>query len=371
MRPPRHCQETQRLEALKGYQILDTPDEQAYDDITRIAAHVCQAPIAVVNFVDAERQWFKSTVGIPIRQTPLENSICAHAILETDLMVVPDTLEDFRFAENPLVKGPPHLRFYAGALLRSSEGFPLGTLCVLDYQPRDLTDEQRNALLALSRQVMTQLELRARTQEVAVLNDRLHQAVYESSHRLKNHLQILAGTVDMTTMGNRASIPAEEVERLGAQVRALSVIHDILTADTKAHIDGQSMSSRSLLERLLTILGQTSGGHCITFTVDDIPLPLRLVTSLALGVNELVSNGIKHGRSQLDVSLTVRDGVCTLQVCDDGPGFPPDFDAMAASNTGMELLELTRMDMHGQVCYGNLPGGGACVTLTFPQPESD
>ena len=366
MRPPKYCDEAKRLEALKRYGILDSPDEQAYDDITRIAAQVCQTSIAAINFVDAGRQWFKSAVGTRLKQTRLDRSICAHAILESDLVVVPDTTKDSRFADNPFVTGKPNLRFYAGAQLVSSDGHPLGTLCVLDYQPRDLSDEQKHALKALSRQVMSQMELRLKTNEVAALNERLHQAVYESSHRLKNHLQILAATVDMATMGNRKLVPVVEVDRLGTQIRALSVIHDILTADTKVQIDAQSMSSRQLLEGLLTALQQTAGGHDLRFAIADVPLSLRLVTSLALGVNELVSNAIKHGTSQVEVTLTVNDGACVLEVSDDGPGFPNDFDPASAANTGLELIELTRMDANGCLCFSNLSAGGGSVVLRFP-----
>ena len=366
MRPQKYCEEAERLEALKRYGILDTPDEQAYNDITRIAAQVCQTPIAAINFVDARRQWFKATVGTRLKQSRLDKSICAHAILESDLVVVPDTTKDSRFADNPFVTGPPNLRFYAGAQLISSDGHPLGTLCVLDYQPRDLTEEQKHALKALSRQVMSQMELRLKTKEVAALNERLHQAVTESSHRLKNHLQILAATVDMATMGNRELVPVVEVDRLGAQIRALSVIHDILTADTKVQVDAHRMSSRQLLERLLTALQQTASGHDLRFAIADVPLPVRLVTSLALGVNELVSNAIKHGTNRVDIGFSVSDGVCILEVRDDGPGFPDDFDPTSAANTGLELIELTRRDTNGHLCFGNSSAGGGSVVLRFP-----
>src|SRR5829696_2057035 len=146
--------EAERLSALDSYQVLDTPPEPAFDDIARIAAHVCAAPIAVVNFIDEQRQWFKAEIGLGVRETPLDVSICAHAILQPGLFVVPDTTRDSRFNCNPLVTGEPHLRFYAGALLQTPEGLPLGTVCVLDYQPRTLTDEQAFTLQALARQVM-------------------------------------------------------------------------------------------------------------------------------------------------------------------------------------------------------------------------
>ena len=149
-----------RIEALERYEILDTPPEEEFDDITRLIARICDAPIAVINFIDRDRQWFKSEIGLGLRQTSLEVSVCSQAILQPDLFIVPDTLMDPRFANNPLVTGWPHLRFYAGAPLETSDGFRIGTLCVSDYRPRGLLDTQKEALRTLAHQVMVLLELR-------------------------------------------------------------------------------------------------------------------------------------------------------------------------------------------------------------------
>jgi PAS domain S-box-containing protein len=154
--------EADRLNALARYEILDTPREPEFDDVVRLAANVLDAPIAVVNLIAEGRQWFKAELGIGANELPLDVSICAHAMLQPGIFVVPDTTSDARFACNPLVTGEPGLRFYAGALLVTPEGLPLGTLCVLDTKPRPggITDHQRLALEVLARQVMTQLELR-------------------------------------------------------------------------------------------------------------------------------------------------------------------------------------------------------------------
>src|SRR5687768_10019652 len=157
---PSLCSDAERLAALRRYGILDTPPEQAFDDITRLVAHVCQTPMATVTFIDGHRQWFKSEIGMGVRETPLDLSICAHAILSSDLYVIHDTLEDETFRNNPVVVGKPHVRFYAGARLVSPDGHALGTLCVVDCVPRTLTAPQQDALRALARQVVTQLELR-------------------------------------------------------------------------------------------------------------------------------------------------------------------------------------------------------------------
>nr|WP_256477773.1 HWE histidine kinase domain-containing protein [Aurantimonas marianensis] len=160
VRPDRHQEESRRSAALHAYNVLDTPREADFDDLAQLASEVCSTPIAVVNLVDTDRQFFKAEVGLGVRETPLETSFCGHAILAEDLMIVPDAAADPRFRGNPLVAGEPGLRFYAGALLKTAEGLPIGTLCVLDYEPRELDEHQIRTLRLIARQAMTQLDLR-------------------------------------------------------------------------------------------------------------------------------------------------------------------------------------------------------------------
>ncbi len=160
MNAPLPNNEAERLAALKEYRVLDTGTEQPYDDITTLAAHICQVPIATISLVDEARQWFKSRVGITRRQTPREIAFCAHTILQRKPLVVQDARKDERFADNALVTGEPHIRFYAGFPLINPEGLALGTLCAIDRKPRKLSARQEKAMQALVRQVMALLEFR-------------------------------------------------------------------------------------------------------------------------------------------------------------------------------------------------------------------
>src|ERR1700758_2548992 len=159
MIPAKPANETQRLKTLRGYEILDTEPEAAFDDLTFLASFLCETPVALISLIDAERQWFKSKVGVSIVETSRDIAFCASAILQPDVFIVPDASQDVRFAENPLVVSEPKIRFYAGATLMTN-GHALGTLCVVDRVPRNLSPEQLEALRALSRQVLAQLELR-------------------------------------------------------------------------------------------------------------------------------------------------------------------------------------------------------------------
>jgi len=152
--------EPARLAALQKYAILDTEPERAFDDLVQLASFICNTPIAMISLVDEDRQWFKSKIGVSISQTPREIAFCNSAIRQPEIFVVPDTLNDERFRTNPLVTSEPNIRFYAGAPLINEEGYALGTICVVDQQPREFGPPQRAALEALSRLVLGQMEFR-------------------------------------------------------------------------------------------------------------------------------------------------------------------------------------------------------------------
>src|SRR5258707_1390020 len=171
MTPPTPKNEKQRLNVLWQYDVLDTMPEEVFDDLTELAARICEAPIAMITLVDEDRQWFKSKVGVSTSETSRDISFCAHAIGQSELFIVTDATRDDRFAQNPLVTSDPKIRFYAGAPLVTPDGHNIGTLCVIDKVPRELRPDQKQALRVLARHVMSQLEVRRRSRELAHVNE--------------------------------------------------------------------------------------------------------------------------------------------------------------------------------------------------------
>lgn len=195
-----------RLRVLKDYKILDSEAEQAYDDITYLASTICRTPISLVSFIDKDRQWFKSHRGTSLQQTSLDTSICACVAQDRQPMIVPDTMNDPRFRDMELMKGPPFIRFYAGVPLISPEGVGLGALCVIDLEPRLLTSEQIQTLTALARQVVALMELRKSKSQ---FNDQQAKLVHKTklaslgemaasiAHEINNPLTIINGNVGL------------------------------------------------------------------------------------------------------------------------------------------------------------------------------
>jgi GAF domain-containing protein len=180
--------EEARIAALDKYAILDTDPEQSFDDLTLLASFVCKTPIALISLLDENRQWFKSRVGLDATETSRDIAFCSTAILHPDIFVVPDALADDRFRDNPLVVSDPHIRFYAGAPLINEDGYALGTLCVVDRAPRELASDQHEALKALSRLVLAQLEFR---RNLILLKEALTDRTKEEHERQKelHHVQ--------------------------------------------------------------------------------------------------------------------------------------------------------------------------------------
>lgn len=347
-----HPNEAERLRALRSYGILDTPIEPSFDDITKIASYVCETPMSVINLIDEGRQWFKSEVGFGVRETPLDDSICAHAILEQSFLEVEDTEKDTRFNCNPLVTGIPHLRFYAGALLRTPDGLPLGTVCVLDTKPRVLTPAQREVLAALARQVMAQMEFR----RALVLADRLQRNISRlmavAGHDLKQPLQVMIMAIDR--IRNKLT-DEKDRERLGYAIDAGMRMAEELDRLAETSVLGVGLGAPSLhafplqdvFNSILANWRLHAEAKGLELTV--LPSKANIVSDpgmLRAILGNLVGNAIKYtDRGRVLVGSRKRGNAVSIEVLDTGSGIPSEqlssiFEAFHQINPASEGLGL-------------------------------
>jgi len=339
--------EKERLEALARYDLLDTPPEQAYDDLVALAAEMLDVPIALVSLMDEERQWFKAALGIEVRETHRDVAFCSYAILKDELFVVSDATEDARFAHNPLVTSEPRIRFYAGAPLRTREGQRLGTLCVIDRKPRQLTEKQTAALLRLRRQAEAQLELRIKARELQETQARLraeHDAVLRLQRKRAELARMLVRDLNdpmsvllsnLRFLNQQAKPPADwqqilrDVVEAGNQLEAIS--RDVL--DVGASEDGNLLVRQESFDLERLVLETTSAVATASQGRQQ-----ALSVSLKFGPNEIRADRELLRRTlenlmtralrstppggKVDVEGAMQDGNFALRIRDAGPTLP-------------------------------------------------
>jgi anti-sigma regulatory factor (Ser/Thr protein kinase) len=283
--------ESDRLAALERYRILDTEPERAFDDLTMLASHICGTPMALITLVDADRQWFKSRIGITASETSRTISFCAYAIQQHDLFIIPDARTDARLRDNPLVTGDPHIRFYAGAPLVTPDGHALGTLCVVDRVTRTLTAEQVEALDALRRQVQSQLELRRHVIE-------LERALAERDEAQRKQSALIE---DLRTSH-------DNVRRLSAMIPFCSTCQFTMT------IPANPSAIPALTDGVTQVLQEKHWSD-------------KDIMAVELALQEAVANAIRHGcggdsSKELQCSVTCdAAGEVVITVRDPGAGF--------------------------------------------------
>lgn len=348
--PPDDQQE--RLQDLRDLDILDTAPERDFDDVVELASRICGMPISLISLVDEDRQWFKARMGMDTPSTPLEQAICAHAILEEDFLEIEDTHTDDRTRDNPLVTTDEDpLRFYAGAVLRSSRGHAVGTLCVLDNKPNALTDLQRDTLRILARQVMAQLELRRAIEEAEVLRR-------EVDHRVKNSLQSVAALTRIEARSAKEQETRDALGLTGRRLDTVALLHEHLYAP-KAQ---GRVRMEDFIPRVASLLEQ-SAPEGIRIVTAVAPYTMSSARAAAVGVilNEFASNAFKHAfasdqQGVITFSLDTADGASAVLGCsDNGRGI--DADSSRERGLGFTIMEASARHLGGQAETESGPSG--------------
>ncbi len=343
--------EAERLAALRSHGILDTAAEADFDDIARIAAHVCSAPVAMISFIDADREFFKAAIGFGLREIPRDVSICAHAILQPDLLVVPGLAADPRFSGSPFVTRVPGARFYAGAVMATG-GLPLGTVSVLDVKPRQgLSVPEAQALRALARQVIAQLELRSLLRVAKASEAALAQAVCERDallrekdllidevhHRVKNSLQLVQTLVTLQARDVTDPTAQAQLQETAGRIRTIGAVHGRLYTGGSATNSLAEPFLAALVRDIQTSIGSESDRR-VELRVEPMVLSADRLTALGLVITELVTNALKYGEGRILVCARRVGQDIEVAVEDEGAGFPEGFDVAQSGNLGMRLV---------------------------------
>lgn len=340
IRAEHHPQEERRIRDLNSYSVLDSLPEEDYDNLTSIAAQICGTPISLISLVDDHRQWFKSRHGLGAEQTPKEYAFCAHAILEpSNVFVVNDARQDERFHDNPLVVKDPNVIFYAGVPLVSENGMPLGTLCVIDNTPRELSDGQVNSLKALSQQVMNLLELRKKKRLLEETNEALEKKnqdlerfAFVAAHDIKSPLKNIASLTEMlseSSIHQRGKETNRILSLLKDSSRKLVSLVDGLLDYSQAEItlkEGSTLVSLKQLEKDLRTLFQINDEVQIKIHSELDHIKVNQVALEQTLIN-LIANAIKYGDKEvahIGIKVYQCDTHYKIQVDDNGPGIAKD-----------------------------------------------
>lgn len=383
MKAERHRDEDARLAALHSYDIIDTEAEAEFDEIVQVVSDVCGTPVSLISLIETDRQWFKAKIGIDISETPFDLSVCAHGILQPDLLEIEDMTRDARTSDNPLVKGEPHARFYAGAALTTPDGHPLGMLCVLDYQPRKLTDVQRNLLRVMARLVMRQIELR----KTLVSERRAHETVQEILHKANALLErndTLRREIDHRVKNSLAQIAAflriQERQHAG-EARIAGPLAEarnrvMTVANVHDHLHRMAEDDQTSVTNFLTNL-VTSVSHnrppqlkAIHVQGDNTRLPSDKVLAIGLAVNEFVANTMKHAfpgdrAGVIEISFRADGDHYVLRMADNGVGLPSGMDTRTAKGMGLKVIHSLAQQLGGAVDH-DTGAQGTEFTIRFP-----
>ncbi|MBL0741829.1 GAF domain-containing sensor histidine kinase [Chryseolinea lacunae] len=390
--PSKPENENLRLQALHYYDILDTAAEKDFDDIVELASQLCETPISLVSLIDADRQWFKARKGLDAQETSRDFAFCAYAIGQEDeeVMSVADASRDARFSGNPLVKGHPDIRFYAGMPLVTPEGFKLGTLCVIDRKPKALTESQLFGLKILAKQVMKQLELRATVKELKRLNEANSKMLSILGHDLRGPIKNLESVV--TLARQEAVSPQEFSELLGMVSKSLSTADVLFTnlmqwAVTQFEDGGPQWQQINIAALIADEIGShsavTDKGNAIMLNLDDAARVWADPNMVRFVVRNLVHNANKFTtQGNIAVSIKQHDQHAEICLADTGMGMNAEtvsrlFDWSKRRSTvgthgekgtglGLQVCKEVIEKMHGKIWVESEPGIGSRFYFTLP-----
>jgi len=327
--------EVKRLKALYDYDVLDTEAEKIFDDLTQLAAQVCNTPITLISLVDTDRQWFKSKVGLDAKETSRDIAFCAHAIHQKEIFEVEDTLKDQRFFDNPLVTSALNIRFYAGTQLVSPDGHAIGTLCVIDDKPNKLTPDQRQALEVLGRCVISQMELRKKIKELELANQHKTEFLSNMSHELRTPLNAIIGFSRlMLDNVKHNTLPVKFSEYIGhidySGRRLLSVVNSVIDLNKieagMMQVEFESICLRTFIKNLEGMLAITANEKDVDFSVDisdNLPTHMTIdQAKISQIITNLAHNAIKFTNcgKWVKVELSLNNEKFVITVADQGAG---------------------------------------------------
>jgi signal transduction histidine kinase len=325
--------EKERIEELKNLEVLDTPAERDYDDVVKLASAICQTPISLISLIDAQRQWFKARVGLDSPQTSRDVAFCAHAIIDDELMVVPDATNDERFFDNPLVQNNPNIRFYAGMPLVTRSGYKIGTLCVIDSEPRHLTAEQQFALKTLGKQVINMLELRMKNQRLSKLNSLQNKFLAIISHDVRNPLLAVNSMIemmdsDLISQDDFKEMSTQLSDNVTLTIELLNNLIDWGISQTRGDkLELKTLKIAEIIDNELIRLAPAAKNKQLSLKnhVAANAVVLADENMLKFIIRNLLTNAIKF-TAQGGISVSMDDTAhgWIIDVADTGVGIPPE-----------------------------------------------
>ncbi len=347
IKPSIPVNEVNRLKKLHSYQILDTPSESDYDEIVQLASQICNVPISLMTLVDKDRQWFKANIGLPVSETTRDISFCGHAINEDNILIVEDATKDKRFADNPLVTSDPNIKFYMGMPLTTPDGYNIGTLCVIDHEPRVLSSEQQNAIRILAKQVVNHLELRTQINEIKNAYIELFEE-RENSQRINKIYQKLLSIVghdirgplysfiQLVEMVMDGTVSYEDFKQIAPDFKKnmqnTTTLLNNLVEWGQEHMHGNTnnlidINFNQLVEKVRSNFVTQANIKGVEI-INNVPFNITLNLDeniIRFIIRNLVSNALKftpNGRIAIDATMT--DANITFSVSDTGIGMSED-----------------------------------------------